>query len=558
MAHYDGSSRRFDATWNPDYWGKDTTTGVANITGGFGQLPAMEDASTGVVHMYHPTGWGGWQFQVGARSDPDSLQFLCHGFKDSSAPADTKPDWVGPCNTEPKGLATVVVQGGYQEARGTAGAGVGAFYVENIKELLDSEREWFLDEATSTLFYMPSSPAAPPSKSAFVGATGKSVFEVRGAVGQPVSEVSITGVTITQTATTFLEKYEVPSGGDWSLYRGAAVFVSGPADSITVQGCLFDQPGGNALMLSNAVSNSLVANNSFVDVGDSAMLAVGSARLLDATAANSDPVGAGMPTNNLLTRNLVDNVGIFGKQTSAYFKALCRANTFSENVLMNGPRAGVNFNDGAAGGEVLEGNLFFNFVRESGDHGMFNSWDRQPYLYEQDGAPTITPQPHQMRRNFCLNANFATTHLTKSGYCFDHDDGSAQYNSSDNVCFAGGFKLRDGVNRWQTDNLVVEGKLADPQINGFKSTILAGNTVVDSSGMFYSCVKDAFGGGMNVTNNRYFVPGAGAVPKFNPNCEGSCGTLECWQKLGYDAGSTISADITVADVLGWAREKLRM
>ena len=34
----------------------------------------------------------------------------------------------------------------------------------------------------------------------------------------------------------------------------------------------------------------------------------------------------------------------------------------------------VNFNDGTAGGEVLEMNLVMNFVRESGDHGMFNSW----------------------------------------------------------------------------------------------------------------------------------------------------------------------------------------
>lgn len=34
-----------------------------------------------------------------------------------------------------------------------------------------------------------------------------------------------------------------------------------------------------------------------------------------------------------------------------------------------GPRAGVNFNDGTKGGEVLEQNLIMNFVRESGDHG---------------------------------------------------------------------------------------------------------------------------------------------------------------------------------------------
>ena len=42
--------------------------------------------------------------------------------------------------------------------------------------------------------------------------------------------------------------------------------------------------------------------------------------------------------------------------------------------LMVRDESRVNFNDGTAGGEVLEMNLVMNFVRESGDHGMFNSW----------------------------------------------------------------------------------------------------------------------------------------------------------------------------------------
>ena len=50
------------------------------------------------------------------------------------------------------------------------------------------------------------------------------------------------------------------------------------------------------------------------------------------------------------------------------------------NVAFNGPRAAVSFTDGFAGGHVTEGNLFFNFVRETSDHGLINSWDRQPYI----------------------------------------------------------------------------------------------------------------------------------------------------------------------------------
>ena len=44
--------------------------------------------------------------------------------------------------------------------------------------------------------------------------------------------------------------------------------------------------------------------------------------------------------NNLIANNLVDTVGVFGKQTSAFFKALTHSNTIKDNVFVNGPRAG--------------------------------------------------------------------------------------------------------------------------------------------------------------------------------------------------------------------------
>ena len=86
------------------------------------------------MHPDHSSGWGGWQFRVGARPKSDTLQWAC---KDAGG----GPSF--PCTTQPKG-ADVVVQGGWQEARGNCG--VGAFFVENVKELLDAPREWFLDE----------------------------------------------------------------------------------------------------------------------------------------------------------------------------------------------------------------------------------------------------------------------------------------------------------------------------------------------------------------------------------------------------------------------------
>jgi hypothetical protein len=45
-------------------------------------------------------------------------------------------------------------------------------------------------------------------------------------------------------------------------------------------------------------------------------------------------------------------------------------------VHYTGPRSGVNFNDGFGGGNFVTRNLMFNLVRETSDHGAFNSWDR--------------------------------------------------------------------------------------------------------------------------------------------------------------------------------------
>ena len=54
-------------------------------------------------------------------------------------------------------------------------------------------------------------------------------------------------------------------------------------------------------------------------------------------------------------------------QTSCYFQAIAANVTLRDNLCYNGPRAGINWNDGFAGNNRIEGNLVFNMVRETGD-----------------------------------------------------------------------------------------------------------------------------------------------------------------------------------------------
>ena len=91
-------------------------------------------------------------------------------------------------------------------------------------------------------------------KTSVVGAVLKNVVEVSGARG-----LTLRGLTVTHTAPTFMESYECPSGGDWSIHRGAAVFVE-VAQNVTLEGLEFDQVSGNAVMLSNEVASDHKSN----------------------------------------------------------------------------------------------------------------------------------------------------------------------------------------------------------------------------------------------------------------------------------------------------------
>jgi len=48
------------------------------------------------------------------------------------------------------------------------------------------------------------------------------------------------------------------------------------------------------------------------------------------------------------------------------------------------------FSASALGGDEIAYNLVFSTCRESGDHGPFNSWDRQPFLTTvRTGEPSM-------------------------------------------------------------------------------------------------------------------------------------------------------------------------
>ena len=101
------------------------------------------------------------------------------------------------------GCALAFGYGGYQEARGS-GISANHFYLDNVLEELDQPGEWYYDPKASTLYHWPNGTAM----NEVVAPLLDTLVSVKGAKG-----VSIEGIQFTETRATYLEQYEVPSGG---------------------------------------------------------------------------------------------------------------------------------------------------------------------------------------------------------------------------------------------------------------------------------------------------------------------------------------------------------
>lgn len=256
-------------------------------------------------------------------------------------------------------------------------------------------------------------------------------------------DITISGLGFRDSAATFMSSWSAPSGGDWSLHRGGALFVE-DAEYIVVRNCVFRRLDGNALFLSRRTRNVTISRNTFEWVGESAIASWGETRDFDGLAAD-------FPLGTLVEGNLMRELGIYQKQSSGFAQNLAARSFLHSNIIFNVPRAAINFNDMLGGGDVVENNLIFNTCRESGDHGPINSWDRQPFLTDlRNGTPSFEPR----RRAIAGNVIFANYGASQG---VDNDDGSSWYHIHHNVFYdADGFKMDyGGHDSVFEDNLVI-------------------------------------------------------------------------------------------------------
>src|ERR1035437_9250626 len=342
-------------------------------------------------------------------------------------------------------------------------------FVENIFEELDTVNEWFYDKKAKTLYYYP--PKGMDIKTAkFETPQIAHLFEFKGSETKSVKNISIEGLTLTQTLRTFMENKEPLLRSDWTIYRGGAVLYDG-AVNCSLKNCTLNNLGGNAVFFNNYNRDCEVFGCLISEIGASAFCFVGDPNAVRSPSfeywqyvplAQIDRT-PGPKTNNYPSEckvydNLMFNLGLIEKQSAGVELSMSQCITVSHNTIYDVPRAGINVSEGTWGGHVIEYNDVFNTVKESGDHGSFNSWGRDRYWHpDKKVLDSIVENNYDLALADVVKPIILRNNRMRCdhGWDIDLDDGSSNYIIRNNLCLNGGIKLREGVNRVVENNIMI-------------------------------------------------------------------------------------------------------
>ena len=419
----------------PDY---DSTAVRFNGTSALATDPARvrrwSHPAGGYLHAMHSHDWGDFHYRITGADAEGNLQ----------------------------------LEGGHQNNR-QLGLHPDNRMVENIFEELDAPGEWFFDKSTSTLYYYPLEGERLEDVT-FEVPVLKHLVELRGSETDPVRDVTISGLDFAHTLRTFMEEYEPLLRSDWTIYRGGAIMLEG-VDRCTLSDLELHHLGGNAVFFSDYCRDSGIEGSHIHDVGASGVCFVGDAGTvrspsfeygefvpLDQIDRQPGPIGVRFPEHCRVTDCLIHSIGRVEKQVTGVEISMSRDIVVSHCSIYDVPRSGINISEGSWGGHVVEYNDVFDTVKETGDHGSFNSWgrdrfwhpdyatmcgivDAEPTLALADAGSTVTLRNNRFRCD--------------RGWDIDLDDGSSNYHIYNNLCLNGGLKLREGLYRVVENNVLV-------------------------------------------------------------------------------------------------------
>jgi len=452
----------------------------------------------------------------------------------------------------------------------------GNWHINGVFEELDFPGEYYFNYTTRQLYFFynvsvlppgqaPLPPLSPPPPALVLVAPQLEVFfNLSGSASAPVVDVAFAGLGFRDQREAMLEAWVIPSGGDWALRRAGAVYLDG-TERVSVTGCAFVRTDGNAILLSGYNRNATISANSFEWTGMSAVALIGDCDQDDCTMGT-------MPMGTVMASNVVREVGVVEKQSSALFIGKSALTRVEGNIFYNGPRAFINVNDAGGGGHNFTQNAIWNSCRESGDHGPLNSWNRMAMatrIRTQGGDATYAAADTETHRNY-VDAGYG------GSQAFDNDDGSAFMVTHDNFFLhSDGFKMDYGGHDSAFHDNVVVVRRYDGQacinagdfVPGHEDRIYNNSCVLPEPGgsngqnaelvapFIGSTACDGLGPGQGVLvayANRYYTKGANATT----HCDEGQDVRVVDLPPPMEAGSSSHPLPDSETIIAWGREKI--
>ena len=411
--NYDAKIRPYGG-YAADAFGKDRAKRWADPMGGY-------------IHAMHIAHWGGYHYRITGKKSNGEISY----------------------------------EGGWQNNR-QMGMHLQHRYIENIFEELDAPGEWFHNAKTGTLYYFPVAGTAWDGSVEIVRL--RNLIEFKG-----TKDVTLQGFIFRHAARTFMDTREPLLRSDWTVYRGGALLFNNSEDC-TIANCELDQLGGNAIFVNNRNRRIRVVGCDIHDTGASAVAFVGDPNavrnpLFEYSQKNNyadidktpGPKTDNYPADCLVEDCIIRHVGVVEKQATGVEISMAQGITIRHCSIYDASRAGINIGDGCWGGNVIEFCDVFDTVRETGDHGSFNSWGRDRFwgLKAPAGELPTLALLDAVKPNIIRNSRWRCDH----GWDVDLDDGSSNFEIYNNLFLNGGLKLREGFHRRVWNNITVNNSL---------------------------------------------------------------------------------------------------
>ena len=257
---------------------------------------------------------------------------------------------------------------------------------------------------------------------------------------------------------------------DWTIYRGGAIYFTNSRDCSISKCSLFDI-GTNGVFVDSKNSSITISKCHFKDLGASAVCFVGKpsavrSPLFEATKSQSffdidkkrGPKSNDYPKNCTVDDCLIERVGVVEKQATGVEISMAYGISVINTSIYDASRAGINISEGTFGGHIIDGCDIFDTVKETGDHGSFNSWGRDRYWHLYDLAQN---EIYKYAYLDCIGKTVIRNSRFRCdrGWDIDLDDGSSNYEIYNNLCLNGGIKLREGFGRYVHNNITVNNSI---------------------------------------------------------------------------------------------------